>query len=85
MIGTETSIYKKGDQAGFQHKHKPRMTQDNDTERAVILEEAFDSVSWQCWYRVLQKSAYHQLIKTNVKALYDNPAARLKINGQLNV
>ena len=44
--------------------------------------KAFDSVSWNSLYGVLH-SLHDTIIKT-IQALYDNPTARIKINGYLS-
>ncbi len=51
---------------------------------AVIMgldaEKAFDSVNWSFLYNALQ---FHKKIIRTIQALYNKPAARMKINGSL--
>lgn len=56
--------------------------------KAMILsldaEKAFDSVSWQYLYKVLNKFGFNELAINAIKAIYDNPTAKLKINGHIS-
>lgn len=86
------------DQTGFIHKRQTqdniRRTLhimdyiQQHKERAMILsldaEKAFDSVSWQYLYKVLVKFSFSESITSTIKALYDYPTARIKINGHLS-
>lgn len=85
------------DQAGFIHQRQTQDNTrhtlhimnhiQQHTEQAVIIsldaEKAFDSVCWQYLYRVLHKFGFDELIINNIRALYDNPSATLRINGHL--
>lgn len=56
--------------------------------QAVLLsldaEKVFDRVSWKFLYRVLQKFGFHQTFIKTIQALYDDPRARIKINGDIS-
>lgn len=61
--------------------------QKNKIEAMVIsidAEKAFDSVNWNFLYRVLHRFGLHEIIIKTIQALYDNPTARIKINGYLS-
>lgn len=61
--------------------------QKNKIEAMVIsidAEKSFDSVNWNFLYRVLHTFGFHENIIKTIQALYDNPTARIKINGYLS-
>lgn len=57
-------------------------------EKALILsldaEKAFDSVNWRYMYRVFNEFGFSGLAVNSIKAIYDNPTARLKMNGHVS-
>ena len=50
-------------------------------EKAIIpsldTEKAFDSVSWQYLYKVLNKFGFNELVINSINAIYDNSTARI--------
>lgn len=60
----------------------------NNKTQAVLLsldaEKAFDRVSCEFLYRVLQKFRFHQTFIATIRALYSIPEARIKINGSIS-
>lgn len=56
--------------------------------KALILsldaEKAFHSFSWQYLYKVSLKFRFNDSIINSIKAIYDNPTARFKINGYVS-
>ena len=86
------------DQTGFIHQRQTQdnirktlhimdYIQKHTIEAAVIsvdAEKAFDSVNWNFLYRVLHRFGFHDTIIKTIQALYDNPTARIKINGYLS-
>lgn len=88
----------KNDQTGFIHMRQTqdniRRTLhimdhiQQQKEKAIILsldaEKAFDSVSWQYLYKVLHKFGFSEPIINSIKAIYDNPTAKIKINGHIS-
>lgn len=86
------------DQTGFIHQrhtqdnirktlHILDHIQKNKIEAVVIsvdAEKAFDSVNWSFLYRVLHRFGFHDIIIKAIQALYDNPSARIKVNGYLS-
>ena len=51
---------------------------------SLDAEKAFDSVSWELLYRVLEKFGFHTFFIKGISSLYNNPSAQIKINGQLS-
>ena len=56
--------------------------------QAVLLsldaEKAFDRVNWEFLFRLLDKFGFHQIFIKTIKALYNKPKARVKINGAIS-
>ncbi len=59
-----------------------------DKLQAVMLsldaEKAFDRVNWEFLYQTLYKFGFHQTFIKTIKALYNKPQARIKINGAIS-
>lgn len=47
-------------------------------------EKAFDCVNWSFLYKVLDKFGFHSTFIKTLRALYDSPRARIKINGAVS-
>lgn len=61
--------------------------QKNKVEAIVIsvdAEKAFDSVNWVVLNRVLLRFGLHYTIIKTIRALYESPTARIKINRYLS-
>lgn len=59
----------------------------NKMEAIVIsidAEKAFDSVNWDFLYRTLHRFGFHARIIKTIQSLYNNPTARVKVNGYLS-
>lgn len=48
---------------------------------SIDAEKAFDSVNWRFLYQVLHRFGLHKTIFKKVRAFYDKPTARIKVNG----
>ena len=46
--------------------------------------KAFDSVRWTFLYKVLRKFGFHRTFIEALQGIYNNPTARVKINGSLS-
>ncbi len=61
--------------------------QQNKTQVMLMgldAEKAFDSVRWTFLYKVLHKFGFHHTLSESFKAVYNNPTARIKINGSFS-
>ena len=86
------------DQTGFIHQrqtqdnirrtlHIMNHIAKNKMEGIVIsidAEKAFDSVNWDFLYRTLHRFGFHARIIKTIQSLYNNPTARVKVNGYLS-
>lgn len=86
------------DQTGFIHGRQTqdslRMTlhimwhiQENKIQSMLLgldAEKVFDSVRWTFLYKVLEKFGFNNILIEAFKAVYNNPTARIKINGSLS-
>ena len=86
------------DQTGFIHQrqtqdnirrtlHIMNHIAKNKMEAIVIsidAEKAFDSVNWDFLYRTLHRFGFHARIIKTIQSLYNNPTARVKVNGYLS-
>uniref|UniRef100_A0A3P9LA26 Reverse transcriptase domain-containing protein n=1 Tax=Oryzias latipes TaxID=8090 RepID=A0A3P9LA26_ORYLA len=85
------------DQTGFIHQRQThdslRRTlhiiwniQQNKTQAMLMgldAEKAFDTVRWTFLFKVLEKYGLHKILIQALQAVYNNPTARIKINGSL--
>ena len=85
------------DQTGFIHQrqtqdnirrtlHIMNHIAKNGMEATVIsidAEKAFDFVSWDFLYKTLHRFGFHARIIKTIQSLYNNPTARVKVNGYL--
>uniref|UniRef100_A0A671WUY0 Reverse transcriptase domain-containing protein n=1 Tax=Sparus aurata TaxID=8175 RepID=A0A671WUY0_SPAAU len=86
------------DQTGFIHERQTQDSlrralhiiwhiQQNKTQAMLMgldAEKAFDSVRWTFLYKVLDKFGFHHTLIEAFKAVFNNPTARIKINGSLS-
>lgn len=50
---------------------------------SLDAERAFDSVRWKFLFNILEKFGFSQVIINTLKALYNEPSPKLKINREL--
>lgn len=86
------------DQTGFIHERQTQDSlrrtlhimwhiHENKTQAMLMgldAEKAFDSVRWTFLYKVLDKFGFHHTLIEAFKTVYNNPTARIKINGSLS-
>lgn len=61
--------------------------QQNRTQAMLVgldAEKAFVSVRWAFLYKVLDTFGFHHTLIEVFKAVYNNPTARIKINGSFD-
>lgn len=86
------------DQTGFVHERQTQDSlrrtlhimwyiKQNRTQATLMgldAEKVFDSVRWTFLYKVLDKFGFPHTLIEALKAVYNNPTARIKINGSLS-
>lgn len=51
---------------------------------SMDAEKAFDSVGWECLYKVMERFGFHQNFIQSIKTLYTGSTAQIKVNGSLS-